>query len=94
MISNGGDPTGVVTGIVWQSWGGTQAVGHGVSDYVSGSQSVAAGTQASATVVAFNLGMCGGRLEYQGIEWYFPEYGATFNPNVYINICTGDYVGQ
>jgi len=28
---------------------------------------------------------------YQEIEWYFPTHGQQFNPNGYINICTGAY---
>jgi len=30
---------------------------------------------------------------YRAITWYFPERGGSFNPHVYINICTGEYVG-
>ena len=44
-------------------------------------------------VVAFHLGECGGKLEYQAIEWYFPQHGGKFNPGQYIDICTGRYVG-
>jgi hypothetical protein len=93
-ISNGGDPTGIVSAVRWQSWGGSQAIGTGISDYVSGNQTVAAGSQEPVTVVAFNLGMCEGKLAYRAVEWYFPQHGGAFNPNQYINICTGDYVGQ
>jgi hypothetical protein len=93
-ISNGGDPTGIVSAVRWQSWGGSKAIGTGISDYVSGNQTVAAGSQEPVTVVAFNLGMCEGKLAYRAIEWYFPQHGEAFNPNQYINICTGDYVGQ
>jgi hypothetical protein len=93
-VDNGGDPTGLVTEVQWQSWGGPQATGQGTTTYVSGGQGVANGTQERATVVAFNLGMCQGNLAYQAVEWYFPQHGQTFNPNQYINICTGSYVGQ
>jgi hypothetical protein len=93
-IFNGGDPTGLVTHVVWSSWGGAQATATGTSDYVGPNQSVAQGTEESATVVAFNLGTCDGRLMYHAVEWYFPQHGQAFNPNQYENICTGTYVGQ
>jgi hypothetical protein len=93
-IFNGGDPTGLVTHVAWSSWGGARATATGTSDYVGPSQSVAQGTEESATVVAFNLGTCDGKLMYQAVEWYFPQHGQAFNPNQYENICTGTYVGQ
>ena len=92
VIDNGGDPTGIVTKIAWQSWGGAQATGTGTSVYVSGSQPVAAGTEQSATVVAFNLGTCDGKLMYQAVEWYFPQHGQSFSATHYEDICTGTYV--
>jgi hypothetical protein len=93
-IDNNGDPTGTVVNVRWQSWGGPQAIGEGTTTYVAANETVAQGKQALATVVAFNLGRCGGKFMYQALNWYFPEYGQTFNPNSYINICTGSYVGQ
>ncbi len=93
-IFNGGDPTGLVTHVVWSSWGGAHATATGTSDYVGPNQSVAQGTEEAATVVAFNLGTCDGKLMYQAVEWYFPQHGQSFNPSVYENICTGTYVGQ
>jgi hypothetical protein len=92
-IFNGGDPTGLVTGITWSSWGGAKATATGTAVYVGPNQSVAQGTEETATVVAFNLGSCGGKLMYQAIEWYFPQHGESFNPGTYENICTGSYVG-
>ncbi len=94
IINNGGDPTGIVTNITWQSWGGTQATGTGMTDYVMGNEDVADGTTEQATVVAFNLGMCQGKPSYNAVEWYFPQYGQTFNPSQYRNICTGKVVGS
>ena len=93
-IYNGGDPTGMVTSVVWSSWGGAQATATGTSDYVGPNQSVAQGTEESATVVAFNLGTCDGKLMYQAVEWYFPEEGQSFSGKTYENICTGGYVGN
>jgi hypothetical protein len=91
-IFNGGDPTGLVKHITWQSWGGPQAIGHGLAEYVGPNQSVATGTQKPATVVAFNLGTCDGKLMYQAVEWYFPGQHQSFNATHYENICTGSYV--
>jgi hypothetical protein len=94
VIFNGGDPTGAVQNVTWSSWGGPTATGSGISDHVGPGQNVASGTLATATVVAFHLGICKGKLMYQAIEWYFPEYGDHFDPGVYIDICTGAYVGE
>jgi len=93
-INNGGDSTGIVTNITWQAWGSTQAIGRGVSTYLNPSSTVSEGTQASATVVAFNLGTCSGKPAYTAVEWYFPQYGQLFNPSHYRNICTGQEIGE
>jgi hypothetical protein len=92
-IFNGGDPTGLVTDVVWSSWGGARATGTGTADYVGPNQTVAQGTEESATVVAFDLGTCDGKLMYQAVEWYFPQHGQSFNRGSYENICAGGYVG-
>lgn len=91
-VFNGGDPTGLVTHLVWTSWGGSQATGTGVSDYVGQGQTVASGTQKPVTVVGFNLGRCHGTLMYRAVEWYFPGEGQSFDPTHYENICSGTYV--
>jgi hypothetical protein len=90
-ISLGGDPTGMLTGITWQSWGQSQATGAGTSTYVGPNQTVAQGTQETATVVASDLGDCGGNAAYQQVKWYFPQQGETLSTgaNVTINACTG-----
>jgi hypothetical protein len=90
-VFNGGDPTGLVRRIHWSSWGGPQALGTGVSDYVGAHQSVAEGTPQPVKIVAFQLGLCHGRRAYDAIEWYFPQHGQRFNAHVYINDCTGSY---
>ena len=94
IISNGGDPTGLVQDVVWQSWGGPIATGTGISEYVGPNQIVANGTEERSTVVAFNRGICRNTFMYEAVEWYFPQHGESFNPNAYIDICTGTYVGQ
>ena len=91
-VYNGGDPTGLVNKITWQSWGGATATGTGTSTYVAANQPVAAGTQQSVTVVAFRLGTCGGKLMYQAVEWFFPQHGQAFSSTHYENVCTGTYV--
>jgi len=72
--------------------GGPQAQATGTSDYVGPNQSVASGRQETATVVAFDLGTCDGKLMYQAVEWYFPQHGQTFHPGRYENVCSGTYV--
>ncbi len=91
VISNGGDPTGTVSGISWSSWGRSQAVGIGKSDYVGPNQSVASGTQETARVVAFDLGTCGDVSMYRAVEWYFPSHGQHFSATHFEDICTGQY---
>jgi S1-C subfamily serine protease len=66
------------------------AVGTGRALYVT--TSVAAAPQKTAQVVAFDLGLCGTTLAYRAIEWFFPQYGQTFDRRNYVNICTGQYV--
>lgn len=91
-IFNGGDPTGLLTHITWKSWGGADAVGTGKSDYVGPGQSVASGSEQRATVEAFKLGKCHGKLMYKAVEWYFPQHGQAFSSSHYENICAGTYV--
>lgn len=93
-VSNGGDPTGSVTRIVWSSWGGPRAVGTGLSTYVGPHQSVAQATVQRVRIVAFGLGVCDGESMYQDVEWYFPQHGQHFDPSVYENVCTGALVGR
>jgi hypothetical protein len=93
-VFNGGDPTGLVTGITWSSWGSSTATGTGTSDYVGPHHYVATGKQEKVTIVAFDLGTCGGKLMYQAVEWYFPQHGQSFNPSQYEDICNGTYIGQ
>jgi hypothetical protein len=91
-VFNGGDPTGLVTHIVWMSWGDSEATGTGSALWEAPNQPVAEGTEESATVVAFDLGTCGGKFMYQAVEWFFPQRGQNFDPNRYEDICLGTYV--
>jgi hypothetical protein len=90
----GGDPTGRLSQIKWQSWGGAQAMGTGTSVYVPPNEPVAAGTEQPATVVAFDLGTCHGSLMYQAVEWYFPQHGGGFDSMTnYLDVCAGQHDG-
>ena len=90
-ISLGGDPSGMLTGITWQSWGGSTATGTGTGTYVGPNQTAAQGTQRAATVVASGLGVCSGTPAYQQVKWYYPEQGETLSSgaNSTINACSG-----
>jgi hypothetical protein len=90
-IFNGGDPTGLVTHIHWNSWGGPRATGTGTAEWVGPHQDVAQGHAALATVVAFHLGTCHGRRAYDALEWYFPTHGQSFSAGDYIDPCSGTY---
>lgn len=94
IVYNGGDPTGMVTNIRWTSWGGKEAIGAGTSTWVWPGTCVGCNRPiAGARIVAFHRGQCRGAASYNAVEWFFPKYGETFNPHVYINACTGAYVG-
>jgi hypothetical protein len=93
-VFNGGDPTGLVLHITWTSWGGSTATGTGISYYDGPRQYVAQSTAQRATIVAFDLGTCGGHPAYQAVEWFFPQHGGKFSATTYINDCTGQYVGH
>jgi hypothetical protein len=87
-ISFGGDPTSLVGDIRWTSWGPSQAIGYGESDWVWPGTCTGCNKPSPARVVAFDLGTCHGRRSYNAFEWYFPEYGDTFKPGDYSNTCT------
>ncbi|WIB65375.1 hypothetical protein [Curtobacterium sp. MCBD17_040] len=77
VIDFGGDPTSVVGDITWASWGGPSATGTGTStDDTSGAE-VAGAPQNTASIYAYDLGICNGKLEYQKLLWYFPSDGQT-----------------
>jgi hypothetical protein len=87
VINNGGDPTGIVYKITWQSWGGSQAVGTGKGNYEPPGQPVSASRPEAATVIAFDLGTCQRTFMYEQVEWYFPGEGQHFDPRNAENIC-------
>ncbi|WP_051792531.1 hypothetical protein [Amycolatopsis jejuensis] len=91
-IFNGGSPTGLVSHVQWQSWGGQTAIASGTAIDAEGT-STAEGVERQVTVQAFDLGDCKGKLAYRALEWYFPGKGEKFDPHTYLNICTGENVG-
>jgi len=90
-VYNGGDPTGLVISITWHSWGGAQAVGTGLSDYVAPGQAVAQGKTEPVRIVAFDLGTCNGRYMYAAVEWYFPQHKQAFDASQFEDVCIGAY---
>jgi hypothetical protein len=87
-IHNGGSGSGRVERIVWESWGEETATGHGVAHYVPpNARSGLEGKQARATVVAYRLGRCNGRLMYKALTWFFPEEGEEFEPSPAMDMC-------
>ena len=91
-VFNGGDGTGMIWNITWSSWGGAQATGTGTAGYVGPGQSNAEAQSTSATIVAYDLGTCNGKLMYQAAKWYFPGKGESFNPAGHYDICSGGWV--
>jgi hypothetical protein len=82
----------VVDHIKWKGWGSEKATGTGEAEYVWPGTDVADnGFSQGAVIVAFHLGNCRGRLAYKAVEWYFPKYGEHFDPDTYIDICSGEY---
>jgi hypothetical protein len=93
FVYNGGDPSGIVSGITWSSWGEPTATGTGIAEYVGPNQFVANGTREQAIIVASNLGTCGGAPAYTDLRWYFPSEGETFtHPAFHIDACTHQYL--
>ncbi|MEV1294726.1 hypothetical protein [Pseudonocardia sp. NPDC049635] len=89
LIDLGGTgPTGVVRDVSWQDWGGTHATGTGVAGYVAPGTPLSAATPQPATLVASDLGDCGGRTAYRVLTWYFPQHGEVPGGRAPLNVCT------
>jgi hypothetical protein len=80
-----GDPERTVSGIVWQSWGGSRAIGTGTGWRLGQYQTVAD----RVVVVAFDLGTYRGQYVYDALKWYFPQIGGTFDPQQFEDVCVG-----
>ncbi len=81
VVDNGGDPTGIVEDITWNSWGGPTALGSGTSYYDPPNTPVAASRAAPVTIEAFDLGSCQGHSAYRKVKWWFPTHGQTAEGN-------------
>jgi hypothetical protein len=71
-ISNGGDPSGIVTKIRWSDWGGATAIGHGSSSIYKpngGYYPRLVGIELRAQ----HLGTCSGKLVYRQLEIRVPK---------------------
>jgi hypothetical protein len=88
-FSNGGDPTGSVGSVAWDSWGKPMATGTGISTYVGPNQSVVEGSHEPVQIVAFDLGDCDGQSMYRKVEWFFPQHGQSFDASMAEDICNG-----
>ena len=71
-ISNGGDPSGIVTGIRWRSWGGPTAIGHGSSSIFKPNGGYFP-RPVGIELRAQDLGRCGGKLVYRQLEIRVPK---------------------
>jgi hypothetical protein len=88
-IGYGGDPTGYVRHVTWESWGGTQAIGHGIGWYVGpNTPSVADGRSEPATIVAWDLGNCLGHRAYLQLSWFFTTEGQKVSHTGSYDICS------
>ncbi|MDD7917647.1 hypothetical protein [Actinomycetospora callitridis] len=87
----GGSGTGMITGVTWETWGGSRATGRGTASWVPPGGASSDGVQRSAIIVASDLGQCHGRPAYRSVGWYFPTEGETgLRPgDGYEDICDG-----
>jgi hypothetical protein len=83
----GGDPTGILNAITWQTWGGQEATGTGTGFWVRPGGFVVGAIPEPASIVAYDLGTCGGEYMYRSVEWFFPQQGQTFDPSLAWDLC-------
>jgi hypothetical protein len=88
-VHYGGDGYSEITNITWSGWGTAKAIGHGTGWDVPAGGSQDQGHKAPATVVAYQLGSCNGHRAYESFGWYFAGDGGHFDPNYFIDACTG-----
>ena len=94
VVDNGGDGSGVISDVHWRTWGGKTAVGSGTATFVRDGEAQAQGLPKTATIEAWDLGPCHGKLVYRTVDWYFPQEGGTVNEHGNYNICTGEAVDR
>ena len=93
LFDNGGDPTGLVTNVVWANWGGKTASATGKGTYVPPNVPIARGFTLRADIRAYDLGTCNGHPAYRHVTWWFPSKGETYQSarNKHVedyNLCT------
>lgn len=87
----GGDPTGEVSAIQWQSWGSSKAMGFG-QGWCPG-RSVASGHDCTASLHLYDLARCHGRRAYRTMVFYFkPSPTRRWIVGAKLNACSGQYV--
>lgn len=75
ISTSGVGATNGVEKITWKSWGGRTATGTGTG-CILGKTGIEANCHVKrATVVAYDLGTCGGKPAYLAVTWYFPSLG-------------------
>ncbi len=72
ISTSGVGATNGVIKIVWKSWGGKTATGVGTGCVIKDTGIEANCRVTRATVVAYDLGTCGGQPAYLAVTWYFP----------------------
>lgn len=93
-LYDGLGPTGLLRRVRWDDWGNGRAYGWAVGLFQWPGTSLGEARPMKARVVAFRLGVCGGRAAYTAVEWYFPGYSGRFDPRRYLDACSGDHVDR
>jgi hypothetical protein len=87
----GGDPTGEVSKLRWQHWGGRRSIGFG-RGWCPG-RSVASGHYCTASLHLYDLANCHGLRAYRMMVFYFkPSPRRHWIVGAKLNICDGRYV--
>jgi hypothetical protein len=71
-ISNGGDPSGIVTHITWSSWGGATAIGRG-SSFIFRPNGGYYPRSVGIELRAQDIGRCAGAVTYRQLEARVPK---------------------
>jgi hypothetical protein len=74
-VFNGGDPTGRITNVTWQSWGSPEAVGHGTGYYLSPTAAALTGELEPATIVAWGPRDLSGEARLSAGHLVLPDQG-------------------
>ncbi|QDZ43089.1 hypothetical protein FQV43_07915 [Corynebacterium sp. sy039] len=85
--NNGGSSSGIISDIVWDSWGGEIAEGTGMALAQIPGMALAESPFLAHAVVAYDLGMCDGKRAYRRLATYRPDLGETFTYGLGIDVC-------